>query len=237
MFITLLLISFFLPLSPCCASAPLAFSIATVQYPFPDVVIATDAMPHHWAFYFQGSGGPITCYGTWSTFLHKVHITLQELWAVALMLGKKTFGYSLSLLPYIWTTLLLKLIYVIKVIPILFLSRLAFLISNLADRNGITLNPAYISSHPNVEADSFSQGQLVPKCHLLPGMVQAAFHLWGLSVVNLLVPSHIKQYQHYYTLQSPLPLETLGFECYQPSLYISGELCVKVHNMYVCCLF
>ena len=29
-----------------------------LQFPLPDVVIATDAMPTHWAFYFQGSGLP-----------------------------------------------------------------------------------------------------------------------------------------------------------------------------------
>ena len=27
-----------------------------LQFPLPDVVIGTDAMPTHWAFYFQGSG-------------------------------------------------------------------------------------------------------------------------------------------------------------------------------------
>ena len=29
-----------------------------LQFPLPDVVIATDATPTHWAFYFQGSGLP-----------------------------------------------------------------------------------------------------------------------------------------------------------------------------------
>ena len=31
-----------------------------LQFPLPDVVIATDAMPTHWAFYFQGSGLPLS---------------------------------------------------------------------------------------------------------------------------------------------------------------------------------
>ena len=30
-----------------------------LQFPLSDVVIATDAMPTHWAFYFQGSGLPL----------------------------------------------------------------------------------------------------------------------------------------------------------------------------------
>ena len=37
-----------------------------VPLPFllPDVVIATDAMPYHWAFYFQGSGLPLLVSGS-----------------------------------------------------------------------------------------------------------------------------------------------------------------------------
>ena len=37
-------------------------------------------------------------------------------------------------------------------------------------------------------------------------MAQAAFHLWGLPEVDLLVSSHSTECQHYYTLESPLPL-------------------------------
>ena len=33
-------------------------NLVPLQFPLPDVVIATDAMPTHWAFYFQGSGLP-----------------------------------------------------------------------------------------------------------------------------------------------------------------------------------
>ena len=34
-----------------------------LQFPLPDVVIATDATPTHWAFYFQGSGLPLSVSG------------------------------------------------------------------------------------------------------------------------------------------------------------------------------
>ena len=37
-----------------------------LQFPPPDVVIATDAMPTHWAFYFQESGLPLSVSGSWS---------------------------------------------------------------------------------------------------------------------------------------------------------------------------
>ena len=46
--------------------------------------------------------------------------------------------------------------------------------------------------------------------HLLP---QVAFHLWGLPKVELLA-SHSTQCQHYYTLESPLPLEALGLNAF-----------------------
>ena len=36
-----------------------------LQFPFPDVVIATNAMPTHWAFYFQGSGLPLSVTGSY----------------------------------------------------------------------------------------------------------------------------------------------------------------------------
>ena len=46
----------------------------------------------------------------------------------------------------------------------LFLSRLACHILNMADMHGITLIPAYISAHLNVETDYLSQRRLVPDC-------------------------------------------------------------------------
>ena len=65
-----------------------------LQFPLPDVVIATDATPTHWAFYFQGSGLPFSVSGTWSGSLSRAHITLQELQAVAVMLCRMAFCLS-----------------------------------------------------------------------------------------------------------------------------------------------
>ena len=50
--------------------------------------------------------------------------------------------------------------------------------------------------------------------HLLPQVAQAAFHLWGLPEVDLLASSCSTQYQHYYTLESPLPLGVLGLNAF-----------------------
>ena len=65
-----------------------------LQFPFPNVVIATDITPHHWAFYFQDFVFSLSCSGTLSGFMCKVHIALQELQAYALKLHKLAFQLS-----------------------------------------------------------------------------------------------------------------------------------------------
>ena len=57
----------------------------------PDVVIATDAMPNHWAFYFQGSGLPLPVSGSWCGSMCRAHTALQELQAIAVMLHRMVF--------------------------------------------------------------------------------------------------------------------------------------------------
>ena len=95
-----------------------------------------------------------------------------------------------------------------------FLSRLAYWILSLTDKHCITLIPTYIPTHLNVEADYLSWDQMLPEWHLLPQAAQAAFHLWGLPEVNLLASSCTTQCQHYYTLESPLPLGALGLNAF-----------------------
>ena len=91
-----------------------------------------------------------------------------------------------------------------------FLSRLTSWILSVTDKHGITLIPAYIPTHLNVEADCLSQDQMLLEWHLLPQVAQAAFCLWSLPEVDLLASSHSTQCQHCYTLESPLPLGALG---------------------------
>ena len=74
--------------------AKLQQSPLPLQFPLPDVVIATDATPTHWAFYFQGSGLPLSLSGAWSGSLARAHIALQELQAVAVMLHRMAFCHS-----------------------------------------------------------------------------------------------------------------------------------------------
>ena len=65
-----------------------------LQLPLPNVVIATDATPTHWVFYFQASGLPLSDSGAWSGSLSRAHIALQELLGVAIMLCRMAFCLS-----------------------------------------------------------------------------------------------------------------------------------------------
>ena len=60
MFITLPLISYFLPFSPHLVSSPEVFqlqqSLVLLQFSLPNMVITIDVTNYHWAFYIQGSG-------------------------------------------------------------------------------------------------------------------------------------------------------------------------------------
>ena len=47
-----------------------------LRFQLPDVVIATDATPSHWAFYFQESSLPFSVSGSWSGSMYRAHIAL-----------------------------------------------------------------------------------------------------------------------------------------------------------------
>ena len=68
-------------------------SLVPLQFSLPDVdiIIITEAIPNYWAFHFQGSCFPFSCNGTWSRYMGKVHIGLQELKAFELRLCKMAF--------------------------------------------------------------------------------------------------------------------------------------------------
>ena len=186
-----------------------------LHFPLPDVVIATDATPTHWAFYFQGSELPLSIHGAWSGSLYRAHIALQELQAVAIMLCRMAFHLSGKVVALHLDNSTAK-VYLCNqggtVSP--FLSRLACQILSLTDKHGIALLPAYIPTHLSVEADFLSWDWMLPEWHLLPQVAQAAFHLWGLPVVDLLASCCSTQCQHYFTLETPLPLGALGLNAF-----------------------
>ena len=177
------------------------------------MVIATDATPTHWVFYFQGSGLPLSVSGAWSGSLCRAHIALQELHAVAVMLHRMAFHLSGKVVALHLHNSTAKAYLCNQggtASP--FLSRLACQILSLTNKHGITLLQAYIPTHLNVEADYLSQDQLLPEWQLLPQVAQATFHLLDLPEVDLMASSHSTQCQHYFTLETPLPLRALGME-------------------------
>ena len=107
-----------------------------------------------------------------------------------------------------------------------FLSRLACRILSLTDKHGITLLPAYIPTHLNVEADFLSRDRLLLEWHLLPSSGSGSFLPLGPSRGG---PAGIFSF---YSLPALFHFGNstasggLGVECLQPSLEISGKLCV-----------
>ena len=135
------------------ATEPSSVAIATSWCDY-----ATDAMPTHWAFYFQASGVPLSVSSSWSGSLCRAHIALQELQAIAMMLHRMAFNLSGKVVALHLDTITAKAYLYNQggtVSP--FLSRLAWGILALSDKHGITLIPAYIPTHLNVEADYLSQ--------------------------------------------------------------------------------
>ena len=78
-----------------------------------------------------------------------------------------------------------------------------------------------------MEADYLSQDWLLPEWHLLPQVAWAAFCLWGLPEVDLLASSHSTQCQHYFTLESLLPLGVLGLNAFSHPQTFQDKLCVS----------
>ena len=176
-------------------STGMVISFATesspLQFSLPDVVISTDTTPTHWAFYFQGSGVPLSVSGSWSGSMCRAHVAWQELQAIAIMLGRMAFCLSGKVVALHLDNSTAK--------------------AYLCNQGGI---PAYIPTHLSVEADYLSWGWLLLEWHLLPQMAQAAFCFRGLPEVDLLASSHTIQYQHYYTLETPLPLGDLELNAF-----------------------
>ena len=81
------------------------------------------------------------------------------------------------------------------------ISRLACCTLNLAEKHGITLIPAYIPTHLNMELDYLWWGRLVPEWCLLPHISEVVFQLWGQLEVDLQESSHANQCKQYYTLE------------------------------------
>ena len=145
----------------------------------------------------------------------RAHIALQELQAGAMMLHRMACCPSVKVVALHLDNIMAKAYLCNQggtVSP--FLSRPACQILSVTYKHGITLILAYIPTHLNVEADYLSWDQKLLEWHLLPQVAQAAFHLWGLPEVDLLASSHSTQCQHYYIMESSLPLGVLGLNAF-----------------------
>ena len=208
--------------------AKLQQSPVLLQFPLPGVAIATDATPTHWAFYFQGSWLPLSVSGAWWGSLSRTHIALQELQAVAIMLCRMAFCLSgkevaLHLDNSTAKAYLCNQGGTVSPLP----SRLACWILNLTDKHGITLLPAYIPTHLNLEPDFLSQDQLLPEWHPSSSGGSGNFSPLGPSRGG---PHGIFSFYSMPTLfhfGNSTACGGLRVECLQPSLEFSGKLCVS----------
>ena len=152
----------------------------------------------------------------------RAHITLQELQAIAMMLHQMAFCLSGKVVAFFLNNSTAEAYLCNQgstVSP--FLSRLACQILNLT-KHGIALILAYIPTHLSVEANYLSWHWMLSDWHLLPEVAQVAFYFWGLPEVDLLASSHSTQCQHYYALESPLPLGALGLNALTHPWMVSG---------------
>ena len=207
--------------------ANLQQSPVPLQFPLPDVVIATDATPTHWAFYFQGSGLPLSISGTWSGSLSRAHIALQELQAVAVMLRRMAFCLSGRVVALHLDNSTAKAYLCNQggtVSP--FLSRLACQILSLTDKTWYYPSSS-IHSYPPQCGGRFSVlGS--PASRVAPSTSggSGSFSPLGPSRGG---PAGIFSF---YSLPALFHFGNstacggLGVECLQPSLEISGKLCV-----------
>ena len=117
--------------------------------------------------------------GSRSSCMFRVHTAIQELQAVTLMSCRMPFQLSGKLVALQLDNSTAKA-YVCNEggTVFLFLSIFVCHILSLANKHGISVIPAYIPTHLNMAADYLLQGTFVPKWHLLPDIVQAAFQLW-----------------------------------------------------------
>ena len=208
--------------------ADLQQSPVPLQFPLPDVFIATDATPTDLAFYFQGSGLPLLVSGCWSHSLCRAHITLQELQTIAMMLHRMAFHLSGKVVALHLDNITAKAYLCNQggtVSP--FLSRLACWIPSLTDKHGITLIRAYISyptqcggrlSVLGLVASGVASSPSGGSCSLLPlgpsrGGPAGIFSFYSMPALLHCGNS---------TTSS-----SLGVECLQPSLDFSGKLCVS----------
>ena len=189
-------------------------------------LFSTDAMPPHWVFCFQGSGLPVSSCGTWSGSMWKFNITLQEPSKLLhLILHKMVFRLfdkvvSLHLGNSTNNTYLCNQGGTASFL----LSRLACCILTLTSMV-LILFPAYIPTHLNMGAISPREGWFQSGICFLTFLssISSLETSWG-GAVGILMYQSMSAVIH---LRKSTTSGSLGFECFQPPLDLSGELWVS----------
>ena len=206
------------------ATEPSSFVIST-----PDGVIATDLMATHWAFYFHGYGLPLSVSGSWSSSMCRAPIVLQELLAVAMILHRRAFYLSgkVGALHLDSSTVKAYLCNQGGVVSP-FLSRQAGQILSLTNKHGIHLLPPYIPTHLKVDANYIHvPGSVASRVAASPSDGSSSFLPLGSTRGGsaVILPYHsMPALLHFVNSTTSVGL---GVECLQPSLDISGKLCVS----------
>ena len=170
-------------------------------------------MPTHWAFYFQGSGLPLSVSWSCSCFICRAQIALLDLKVIAMMLHRMAFHLSDKVVALHLDNSTTKG-YLCNQGSIVspFLSRLACWQAQYYSHSSIFSFPSQCGGQLSV-LGLVASGVATP-----PSDGSSSFHLWDLADVDLLGSSHTTQCQHYYTLEMPLPLGALELNAFNHPL-------------------
>ena len=203
-------------------------SPVSLQFPLPDVAVATDAMPTYWTFYFQGSGLPLSVSGSWCGSMCRAHIALQEFQAITMMLHRMAFCLTGKVVALHLDNNTAKAYLCNQGGTVSsFLSSQACWILSLTDKHSISLIPAYIPTHLNVEADLLSWGSVASRVTSSPSDGSSRLSPLGAmrgGSAGILPYHSMLALLH---LGNTTTSECLGDEFLQPCLDISGRLCVS----------
>ena len=184
-------------------------------------------MPSHQPFYFKGSELLLSVNGSWSGSMCKAHTALKNFGQLPWCCIQWLFSYPVRLLPCIWITALLKLIYVIKVVQFL----LSFQ-TGLPDIESQWQVQYYsyssIHSYPSqcgswlAVMGMFASRVETTSSHW-PSCISTLWSIRGVSV-GITMCHVVSAVLH---LGKSTTSRDLGDECIQPSLDVSGKLCLS----------
>ena len=123
-------------------------------------------------------GLPLSFCRTWSGSIYNVHIALQEIQKSVLMLCRMAFSSGNVVALHLDSSAAKAYLCNKESTMSLFLSRLACCILNLTNKHSITLIPAYMHTHLNVQASHLSQERLALEWHFFLAYLEWHLCFW-----------------------------------------------------------